>query len=165
MLRRAASGSAGVGTASLPPPTWSETFVVLLWVSLPPATARRRSTTTAPPVQTNCVRRRKRRGWEALFRQRNALLLDLLERFGGLELGGLRRTATVWPSILPSDLDGAVRNATRLVAGGIHSRRTAVAALGGDDPEAEFARVLEEAKGLSAIGYGLSAATANAAEQ
>ena len=59
---------------------------------------------------------------------------------------------TVWPSILPSDLDGAIRNATGLVAGGIHSRRTAVAALGGDDPEGEFARVLEEAKQLSAIG-------------
>jgi hypothetical protein len=39
------------------------------------------------------------------------LLLDLLERFGGLDLGGARRTVTVWPSVLPSDLDGAVRNA------------------------------------------------------
>lgn len=98
-----------------------------------------------------CVRRRKRRGWEALFRRRNALLLDLLERFGGEDLGGLRRSVTIWPSVLPSDLDGAVRNAARLVAGGIHSRRTAVAALGGDDPEAEFARALEEATRLSVV--------------
>jgi len=95
---------------------------------------------------------RKRRGWEALFRRRNALLLDLLERFGGEDLGGLRRSVAIWPSVLPSDLDGAVRNAARLVAGGIHSRRTAVAALGGDDPEAEFARVLEEATELAAVG-------------
>ena len=94
---------------------------------------------------------RKRRAWEGLFRRRNALLLDLLERFGGLDLGGLRRTVAIWPSVLPSDLDGAVRNATRLVAGGIHSRRTAVASLGGDDPDAEFARVLEEARELSLI--------------
>ena len=101
---------------------------------------------------SHCVQRRKRRAWEVHFRRRNALLLDLLERFGGLDLGGLRRTVTIWPSVLPSDLDGAVRNATRLVAGGIHSRRTAVAALGGDDPDAEFARVLEEARELSAIG-------------
>ena len=99
----------------------------------------------------HCVRYRKRRGWEAFYRQRNALLLDLLERFGGLDLGGLRRTATLWPSVLPSDLDGAVRNAARLVAGGIHSRRTAVAALGGDDPAGEFARVLEEMRELTSV--------------
>ena len=78
-------------------------------------------------------------------------MLDLLERFGGQELGGLRRTVTIWPSVLPSDADGAVRNAARLVGSGIHSRRTAVAALGGDDPEGEFARVLAEARELSAI--------------
>jgi hypothetical protein len=95
---------------------------------------------------------RKRRGWEALFRQRNALLLDLLERFGGLDLGGLRRTVTIWPSVLPSDRDGAVRNAAQLVAGGIHSRRTAVASLGGDDADAEFARVLEETERLRSAG-------------
>ena len=87
---------------------------------------------------------RKRRGWEALFRRRNALLLDLLERFGGQDLGGLRRTETVWPTVLPSDDAAAVQNQARLVASGIRSRRTAVAALGGADPEAELARVLDE---------------------
>ena len=87
-----------------------------------------------------------------MHRRRNALLLDLLERFGGQDLGGLRRTATIWPSVLPSDRDGAVRGAVSLVAGGIHSRRTAVAALGGDDPEGEFARVLDEATKLSGVG-------------
>lgn len=92
---------------------------------------------------------RKRRGWDAFFRERNARLLDLLERFAGEPLAGLRRTEAVWPSVLPSDLDGAVRNAALLVREGIHSRRTAVAELGGADPDGEFARVLEEA---SAIG-------------
>lgn len=95
---------------------------------------------------------RKRRGWEALHRARNALLFDLLERFGGEDAGGLRRTTTIWPSVLPSDRDTAVRNAASLVAGGIHSRRTAVATLGANDPEAEFARVIEEARVLSTIG-------------
>ncbi len=94
---------------------------------------------------------RKRHGWEALFRQRNALLLDLLERFGGHDLGGLRRTLPIWPSILPSDRDGAVDNATRLVTSGIHSRRTAIATLGGDDPDAEFGRVMEEARLLATL--------------
>ena len=42
--------------------------------------------------------RRKRAAWEGVFRQRNTRLLDLLERFGGEEFGGLRRTTTIWPS-------------------------------------------------------------------
>jgi hypothetical protein len=87
---------------------------------------------------------RKRRSWDALYRARNARILDLLERFGGLELGGLRRTAAIWPSVLPSDRAGLVDAEARLVASGIHSRRTAVAALGGDDPEGELGRVVEE---------------------
>src|SRR4051794_2888734 len=74
-------------------------------------------------------------------------------------LGGLRRTDTIWPSVLPSDVDGAVRNAAQLVASGIHSRRTAVAALGGADPEAELARVIEEARQLAAMGSGLRASS------
>jgi hypothetical protein len=91
---------------------------------------------------------RKRRMWEGVFRERNARILDLLERFGGQELGGLRRTVTIWPSVLPSDTDNAVRNAVQLVAHGIHSRRTAIAELGGDDPEGEMARVMEELAGF-----------------
>lgn len=98
--------------------------------------------------------RRKRAAWEGVFRQRNARILDLLERFGGHDLGGLRRTTTIWPSILPSDTDGAVRNAAQLVAGGIQSRRTAAAALGSDDPEGELARVIEEARLLAAVSTG-----------
>jgi hypothetical protein len=87
---------------------------------------------------------RKRRGWDALYRARNARIIDLLERFGGQDLGGLRRTVAIWPSVLPSDREGLVRAEAQLVASGIHSRRTAIAALGGDDPEGELARVVEE---------------------
>ncbi len=87
---------------------------------------------------------RKRRGWDAFFRQRNSRLLDLLERFGGIDGGGLRQTATIWPDILPSDAASAIQNEVRLVASGIHSRRTAIAALGGNDPEGELNRVLAE---------------------
>jgi hypothetical protein len=68
----------------------------------------------------------------------------MLERFGGLDLGGLRRSIAIWPSVLPSDTDSAVRNAAQLVASGIQSRRTATAALGGNDPDGELARVLDE---------------------
>ena len=94
---------------------------------------------------------RKRRGWDAFFRARNQRLLDLLERFGGEPLAGVRRTEAVWPSILPSDIDGAVRNATALVAAGIQSRRSAAAALGGIDPEGEIAKVREEATWMESI--------------
>lgn len=95
--------------------------------------------------------RRKRAAWDAVFRQRNARILDLLERFGGHDLGGLRRTATIWPSVLPSDTDSAVRNAAQLVASGIQSRRTAVASLGNDDPDGELTRVLEEMERVAAV--------------
>jgi len=94
---------------------------------------------------------RKRRTFDAFYRARNARLLDLLERFGGIDLGGLRQSAAIWPSVLPSDLDASVRNAASLVASGIHSRRTAVANLGGRDPDAEWQRVLDEARVLAAL--------------
>jgi hypothetical protein len=96
--------------------------------------------------------RRKRQAWEAVHRERNRRVLDLLERFGGLDLGGLRETETIWPSVLPSDIDGSVRNAVALVQSGIQSRRTAYAALGGTDPEAEMARVEEEGRESKVAG-------------
>lgn len=48
--------------------------------------------------------------------------------------------------MLPSDTAAAVRNAVALVGSGIQSRRSAIVALGGDDPDAELARLLEEAR-------------------
>ncbi len=94
---------------------------------------------------------RKRRVWDAFYRQRNTLLLDYLQRFGGLDLAGPWQFETIWPSVLPSDIDGAVRNATQLVAGGIHSRRTAMAGLGGTDPEREFQQILAELDALRPV--------------
>lgn len=90
--------------------------------------------------------RRKRQTWEAFHRERNRLVLDLLERFGGEAIGGLRETETIWPEVLPSDIDGSVRNAVALVQSGIQSRRTANASLGGTDPDAEMRRVEDEAR-------------------
>lgn len=87
---------------------------------------------------------RKRRQWDAFYRERNWRLLDLLERFGGEELGGLRQTDTIWPSVLPSDAESAVRSAVALVESGIQSRRTALATLGATDPDAELARIAAE---------------------
>lgn len=89
---------------------------------------------------------RKRRQWDAFYQERNRRLLDLLERFGGEELGGLRRTETIWPNVLPSDAELAVRSAVALVESGIQSRRTALVTLGVTDPDAEIARIAAEAQ-------------------
>ena len=95
---------------------------------------------------------RKRRQWDAFYQERNRRLLDLLERFGGEDFGGLRRTETIWPNVLPSDAELAVRSAVALVESGIQSRRTALAALGVTDPEAELDRVAEEQSGVRSPG-------------
>lgn len=87
---------------------------------------------------------RKRRMWDAAYAARNAMLLDLLETFGGEDFGGFRRTSPVWPPVLPSDRETAVRNAVSLVGIGVQSRRSAMAALGETDPDAELRRIDEE---------------------
>lgn len=112
--------------------------------------------------------RRKRRAFERFYRQRNERILSLLEDRGGWDLGGARRTAPMWPPILPSDDEAAVRIETQLVGAGLRSRRTAIAGLGSDDPEAELDRILEEARsalgGMADVGpvNGAAAGTANA---
>jgi hypothetical protein len=94
---------------------------------------------------------RKRRVWDAVHRRRNALVLDLLERFGGLPLHGLRATEAIWGAVLPSDREELVRNEAHLVASGIHSRRQAMTTLGAHDPARLWTEVLEEAHALRAV--------------
>jgi hypothetical protein len=87
---------------------------------------------------------RKRRIWDSVYRRRNALVLDQLERFGGEDLGGVRRSEPVWGPILPRDREAQVRAETTLVSHGVRSRRSAMLAFGTDDPEQEWAKVIEE---------------------
>lgn len=94
---------------------------------------------------------RKRRMWDGVFARRNAMLLDLMETFGGAEISGLRQTTAIWPPVLPSDRDSAVRNAVSLVGSGVQSRRSALAALGEEDPDAELARIREEDNGFQQL--------------
>jgi hypothetical protein len=94
---------------------------------------------------------RKRRVWDAVHRRRNALVLDLLERFGGLPLNGMRVTQAIWGAVLPSDREELVRNEAHLVTAGIHSRREAMTALGTHDPARLWQEVLDEAGALRAI--------------
>lgn len=94
---------------------------------------------------------RKRRTWDTVYRRRNWMLLDLLERFGEHDFGGLRRTETVWGEVLPSDREILARTESRLVASGIRSRRAAAQTLGDTDPDATWQQVLAE---QAALGEG-----------
>ncbi len=94
--------------------------------------------------------KRKRRGLESLYRRRNAMLLDLMERFGGAPVGGLRRTVAVWPPILPNDREAEARVGVQLVNAGVRSRRSVAADLGEEDPDAEMARIAAEARRMGA---------------
>src|SRR5829696_3436164 len=95
--------------------------------------------------------KRKRRGLASLYRKRNAMLLDLMERFGAAPIGGLRRTVPVWPSILPSDHEAEARVGVQLVNARVRSRRSVAADLGEEDPDGEIARIVEEAQRLAAL--------------
>jgi hypothetical protein len=97
---------------------------------------------------------RKRRGLASLYRRRNAMLLDLMERFGNAPIGGLRRTVPVWPSILPSDREAEARVGVQLVKERIRSRRSVAADLGEEDPDAELTRIVEEARRLAEVAEG-----------
>jgi len=96
--------------------------------------------------------KRKRRGLASLYRKRNAMLLDLMERFGGAPIGGLRRTVPVWPPILPSDREAEARVGVQLVNARVRSRRSVAADLGEEDPDGEIDRIVEEAERLANTG-------------
>jgi hypothetical protein len=95
--------------------------------------------------------KRKRRVWDSVYSRRNALILDLLARFGDLDLGELRRATPIWGAILPTDREVLVRQQVDLVEHGLHARRTALANLGVEDPEGELALLAEERR-QSAVG-------------
>jgi hypothetical protein len=98
--------------------------------------------------------KRKRRGLASLYRKRNAILLDLMERFGAAPIGGLRRTVPVWPPILPSDREAEARVGVQLVNARVRSRRSVAADLGEEDPDGEIVRIVEEAQRLGAMVEG-----------
>ncbi len=87
---------------------------------------------------------RKRRTWDTVYRRRNWMVLDLLERFGGQDFGGLRWTEPIWGEVLPSDREILARTEAQLVTTGIQSRRAAAMKLGDNDPDATWRRVLAE---------------------
>ncbi|MDO8531409.1 MAG: phage portal protein [Dehalococcoidia bacterium] len=87
--------------------------------------------------------RRKRLVRSAVYRRRAQMALRLLERHTGARYGDVRVKVT-WGPVLPQDRGRLVSDEEALVRAGLHSRRTAMSALGVEDPEGELARVREE---------------------
>ena len=73
----------------------------------------------------------------------NVLTLRILGQRTGVTYLPVRQTI-VWGPVLPQDRGRLVRDERLLVSAGIHSRRTAMEALGVRDVDAEAARVQEE---------------------
>jgi len=81
--------------------------------------------------------RRKRLVRGAAFRRRNEMILRILDQYTG-EMFAPYRSRVVWGPVLPQDRSRLVADETRLVASGIHSRRTAAGLLDVADPDAEW---------------------------
>ena len=90
---------------------------------------------------------RRRVAWTAALKRRNRLILRLASLFGAGDFAPYG-SRVIWPPMLPKDDAAEVRNNVALVAAGLRSRRTAMDALGTEDPEAELRRVAEDADGL-----------------
>jgi hypothetical protein len=93
------------------------------------------------PLLKKVQRKRLIRG--AAFRRRNEMVLRMLEQHTG-ESFAPYRSRVVWGSVLPQDRSRLVEDEARLVASGVHSRRTAAGLLDVADPEGEWRRWREE---------------------
>jgi hypothetical protein len=93
------------------------------------------------PLLKKVQRKRLIRG--AAFRRRNEMILRILERFTG-ESFAPYGSRVVWGPVLPQDRSRLVEDEARLVASGIHSRRTAAGLLDVADPDGEWERWREE---------------------
>ena len=94
------------------------------------------------PLLKKVQRKRLSRG--AAFRRRAEMILRLTAQFTGERFGG--RIRPVWGPVLPQDRSRLVEDETRLVAAGIHSRRTAAGLLDVTDPDGEWERWRAEAQ-------------------
>ncbi|HLB26023.1 MAG TPA: phage portal protein [Dehalococcoidia bacterium] len=90
------------------------------------------------------------------YRLRAALSLKLSDLFAGTEFtDSIAGLTADWATITPPDQALDAGREVALVGAGIRSRQTALANLGDPDPETELARVIEEAKRLSALALQL----------
>ncbi len=100
--------------------------------------------------------RRKRIIRTAAYNRRNEMILALLSRYRGEDFGS-PRLQVIWNPVLPADLERRVTTEQAMVQTGIHSRRTAMAAVGVVDPDAEFHRWLAERESILRMNKQLNA--------
>ncbi|ADJ25507.1 phage portal protein, SPP1 [Dehalogenimonas lykanthroporepellens BL-DC-9] len=86
---------------------------------------------------------RKRLVRTGVYRRRAEMALALYGRYLGRDFNGVD-VQVDWAPVLPRDLGAAVSAEKTAVSAGLRSRRRAMAALGAEDPETEFAEWLEE---------------------
>ena len=87
--------------------------------------------------------RRKRTIRTAAYARRCQMILKLHKQFARQDLTNIS-TRIIWGAVLPQDKARVAQNEQLLVQSGVHARRTAMDELGIRDPDAEFARWLEE---------------------
>jgi hypothetical protein len=98
---------------------------------------------------------RKRLIRTAVYNQRNRLILKLLEKYQNESFGD-NHLRVVWSPVLPQDRERLVANEQILIQNGVHSRRRAMDEVGVKDPEAEFARWLEERESIPRMNKELN---------
>ncbi len=103
------------------------------------------------PLLKKVSRKRLIRG--AALRKRNEMVLRILEGQTGDSFAPYR-SRIAWAPVLPQDRSRLIEDETRLVASGIHSRRTAAGLLDVADPDSEWARWLSEESASSEDGAG-----------
>ncbi|MCI0882950.1 MAG: phage portal protein [Chloroflexi bacterium] len=101
------------------------------------------------PLLKKVSRKRLIRG--AALRRRNEMVLRILEGQTG-ESFAPYRSRIAWAPVLPQDRSRLIEDETRLVASGIHSRRTAAGLLDVADPDSEWTRWLSEQSASSEEG-------------
>jgi hypothetical protein len=104
--------------------------------------------------------RRKRLIRTAAYNRRSEMILKLLEKFGGEDLGAAKNAGNLrvlWGPVLPNDMETKVTSEQAMVQTGIHSRRTAMAEIGVADPDYEFQKWLDERESILQMNKDLNA--------
>ena len=109
--------------------------------------------------------RRKRTTRTAAYTKRCQMVLALHKQFARQDLLPNINLRIIWGAVLPQDRARLAQNEQLLVQSGVHARRTAMDELGIRDPDAEFARWLEERKQILEMNQQLKARSTRGGER
>ena len=108
--------------------------------------------------------RRKRTIRTAAYTRRCQMILALHKQFARQDFTTIS-TRIIWGAVLPQDRARLAQNEQLLVQSGVHARRTAMDELGIRDPDAEFARWLEERRQILEMNQQLKARSTRGGER